>query len=617
MYVLFECVAEAVMEKGLRGVAECVPGGGLMFDIAKATWEKYRSRCQMAKMHEEVQHMVQATPEEIKEVAAKIAKRVAVEEMREQVEMFLTQIPAAAQQSLKRKEDPTGTTVPATFSLRGPEDMAKLLPPALPRFKPGDPLPGKAGWLLEKQLGIGGFGEVWLARKSGYESLLGAVKFCRSLDTRDRDLLHESKVIDQLLKHGDHPNIVKLMDVHLEGDAPWLMYEYVEGGDLTDLIHQWSALPPSERQQKALAALQELAAAIGHFHRLDPSIVHRDLKPANILRDKSGRLRITDFGISGIAAKHMIEDEASGTTTRAGRKQFTQAGAYTPMYAPKQQIDGEDPNPRDDVHALGVVGYQMFTGQVAQGVGPDFAEDLKEAGIPEAYVDLLRRCTAAKAERRPADGGGLIGELNELILASDATEIERKRVAKEEFEAERCRVERENEEIRQRELQRRRSDDAEVERTRLRVERDAEETRRHNEAKALVEEREREVVRIRHAQQTKRNMEAVGVLLFFIVLGAVVVGLFASIFAVPAWPWFLVLIGLPGVVITFAILKKDSNSGQAGCAAVGLALSGAIGLRCGGFEHAGFDFATCAIIGSCVGGIIGLIVGLINLAQRD
>src|SRR6202044_1470931 len=102
------------------------------------------------------------------------------------------------------------------------------------------------------------------------------------------------KVIDQLLKHGDHPNIVKLMDVHLEGDAPWLMYEYVEGGDLTDLIHQWSALPPSERQQKALAALQELAAAIGHFHRLDPVIVHRDLKPANILRDKNGRLRITD-----------------------------------------------------------------------------------------------------------------------------------------------------------------------------------------------------------------------------------------------------------------------------------------------------------------------------------
>src|SRR5208283_25307 len=111
---------------------------------------------------------------------------------------------------------------------------------------------------------------------------------------------------------------VKLDDVNLEGDAPWLMYEYVEGGDLTDLIHEWSALPPTERQQKAIAALKELAETIAHFHRLDPAIAHRDLKPANILRDKKGRLRITDFGISGIAAKHMIEDETRGTTTRAG-----------------------------------------------------------------------------------------------------------------------------------------------------------------------------------------------------------------------------------------------------------------------------------------------------------
>ncbi len=405
MHVFFQCVTEAVAEKGIRGLAELVPGGGLMFDIAKVTWEKYRQRRQMQQIRTDVQQMAQASFEDAKQAAVEAVKPIAATqpEIAPIIELFLSQIPAATRRSLKRADDPTGTTVPANFSLRGPEDVAKLLPPSLPRFKPGDPLPGKAGWLLEKQLGIGGFGEVWLARKLGYESLLGAVKFCRSLDTRDRDLLHESKVIDQLLKHGDHPNIVKLMDVHLEGDAPWLMYEYVEGGDLTDLIHQWSALPPGDRHQKALAALQELAAAIGHFHRLDPVIVHRDLKPANILRDKSGRLRITDFGISGIAAKHMIENETRGVTTRAGRLQSYLYGSYTPLYASPQQKDGAAPDPRDDVHALGVIGYQMLTGQVGRGVGPDLAEELTEAGAEERLSHFLRLCTASKADRRPSD----------------------------------------------------------------------------------------------------------------------------------------------------------------------------------------------------------------------
>jgi len=125
-------------------------------------------------------------------------------------------------------------------------------------------------------LAPGVFGEVWLARHPQLHSLPRAVKFCRDLPTRGRDMLHEGKLIDRLLKHGPHANIVGLIDADVDGDVPWLMYEYVEAGDLADLIHQWAALPPKERQQKAFAALYELATTISHFHRLDPPIVHRE-----------------------------------------------------------------------------------------------------------------------------------------------------------------------------------------------------------------------------------------------------------------------------------------------------------------------------------------------------
>jgi serine/threonine protein kinase len=71
--------------------------------------------------------------------------------------------------------------------------------------------------------------------------------------------------------------------MHLEGETPWLMYEYVPGGDLGDLILKWHKLESEQRVVQVVAAVKQISTAVAHFHKLSPVIVHRDLKPSNIL----------------------------------------------------------------------------------------------------------------------------------------------------------------------------------------------------------------------------------------------------------------------------------------------------------------------------------------------
>ncbi len=448
MFAVLECVAEAVKNKGFKGLCEFVPGGGYILDIAADAYRIIRERKKEAALREELARIASVSAEEGRKAAEEVVRRVAKDAKPEEqlaLELYLTQIPGAIRQSMKRADDPSGKSVPADFVVNSAQDLARLLPPRAPHFRPGADLPHRPGWKLEELLGAGGFGEVWLARHSFIPNPR-AVKFCTDPLVRTKLTSHEGKVIARVMGEGHHPNVVPLVDAVLDGDTPWLMYEYVGGGCLTDLIHRWQSLPSPEREATAVVALHQLAAAVGMFHRLSPPIVHRDLKPANVLvtsnspglapgRAEPGaspglnmELRITDFGIGGVAVEYLRQQSPSGLSMMSmmsGYLETSLRGSYTPIYASPQQRTGNAPDPRDDVHALGVIGFHMMTGRLTESPGIDAAEDLQDAGASAGFILLITKCVASKPDRRPKDAGEVAEKLMDLKAGKAVAETKK------------------------------------------------------------------------------------------------------------------------------------------------------------------------------------------------
>jgi hypothetical protein len=395
---LLRCVGLAVCARGVRALVEAVPFGGVLYDVAADACERLRELAHDEQIRALVEATAQASPAEVKAEADEVAEEVAGDqpaEVRRKLAVYLAGVPAAIRQSLKRPADPSGRSVPITFSVRKPEDLLQLLPARLPRFKSGDRPPGLGDWELVDLLGVGGFGEVWLARHAYFDGIApAALKFCLDASARDRLLKHEATVLNQVMRHGRHPGIVPLLDAALSADPPCLKYEYIEGGDLSGLMRDWPAGTDRPRWRTATEVVLHLARIVGFAHRLTPPIVHRDLKPANVLVQRGADggyiLRVTDFGIGGVAALPALQEARQGTTTRGDLLATALRGSHTPLYASPQQIRGEPADPRDDVHALGVIWYQLLTGDLNSGAPTGlWADELEEAGLSRDLIRLL------------------------------------------------------------------------------------------------------------------------------------------------------------------------------------------------------------------------------------
>jgi serine/threonine protein kinase len=415
-FVLLRCVAEGLLR------TPGGPDGDLMSDglltVARTAWAAWGEGRAEPVRRAELQALAEAPAEVVRERANEIVAHVAAdrpEPVRQKLALYLGQVA-----TLLRRTVP-GPTGPAATTPYEADDLLPFLPAGLPRFRPGDrPLPG-VDWELEDLLGAGGFGEVWKAHNPHFPGIPPvALKFCLDARARDRLLRHEATVLDRVMRHGKHPGLVALLHTYLSAEPPCLEYEYVAGGDLTGLIHEWHGRPRPQLAEQAARLMLDLAEIVGYAHRLEPPIVHRDLKPANILVQRTGdgrtALRITDFGIGGVAAGRVIEQ--ARRSSRSGQFQATALrGAHTPLYASPQQKRGEAPDPRDDVHALGVIWYQLLTGDPSAGRpgGTRWPRRLGQRGVTPAMIELLGACVEDAADDRPADAAVLAAELAALL----------------------------------------------------------------------------------------------------------------------------------------------------------------------------------------------------------
>jgi serine/threonine protein kinase len=276
---------------------------------------------------------------------------------------------------------------------------------------------------LEELLGVGGFGEVWKARHHRETGLIDqeepppvvALKFCLEADAV-AVLRHEESVLQQVVKQGGHRGVVRLLHAHLDSDPPCLEYEFVEGEDLGRQLRVRGNARAGSMESSDLRLMRELIDVVASAHRLDPPVVHRDLKPANILvqaTPEGPRVRVTDFGIGGLATRQA----RTQTQTRRSHEAYLLtrlAGAYTPLYASAEQIKGEAPDPRDDVHALGVIWYQLLLGDLSAKPAPDWNVLLQERGVRPEVIVLVGQCLAASKRRLP-DAASLARELDRVL----------------------------------------------------------------------------------------------------------------------------------------------------------------------------------------------------------
>jgi serine/threonine protein kinase len=418
--VLMRCVGAAVCAKGMRALAGVVPLGEVLYDVAADSWERFREQRILAEERACLEEVARTARAEAKEEALRIAHELVAGQptpLQMRLVAYLEQIPTCIRQSLRRPSDPSGLTAPVNLSLQRPEDLLVFLPARWPRFQAGDRPSGVGDWELVELLGVGGFGEVWKARHCHFDGIAPVVlKFCLDESARERLLKYEAAVLNRVMRQARHPGFVPLLDAFLNADPPCLKYELIEGGDLSGLLREWQPLPLAERWRPATEALRRLADIVGSAHRLAPPIVHRDLKPANVLVQRAAaddyRLRVTDFGIGGVAALPALRASRLGATARGDLLATTLRGAHTPLYASPQQIRGEAADVRDDVHALGVIWYQLLIGDVGSGAPTGlWTEELLDAGLSRPLIRLLGACVDARADKRPADAAQLCEEL--------------------------------------------------------------------------------------------------------------------------------------------------------------------------------------------------------------
>jgi serine/threonine protein kinase len=243
-----------------------------------------------------------------------------------------------------------------------------------------------ARFSIQEKLGEGGMGQVWSVWDQELEIQI-AVKILNPQLTSDPHRINLLKNECRNTRRLAHPNIVRVFDFHRSDDLAFISMEYINGRDLRFYRSQFESISAANM----INLIRPVINALGYAHEL--GLVHRDLKAGNILIDHQRTPHLTDFGIAAVFK------------TGNDALKITSGGSLFCMSP--QQLNGQSPHPSDDIYALGVLFYELFTGY------PPFYPDItRERILQEAPIPVNRRLSQMAIEARiPGPMEDLIGSM--------------------------------------------------------------------------------------------------------------------------------------------------------------------------------------------------------------
>jgi serine/threonine-protein kinase len=277
-----------------------------------------------------------------------------------------------------------------------------------------------ARYEVVRRLGVGGMGEVFLARDPELERSVAikvmSAELAKDADQRKR-FRAEAKAASALV----HPNIVVILEVgETEDGRPFLAMEYVEGQTLDAITAQRRL-----RIREVLNLGLEVADALELAH--SRGIVHRDIKPANIMLNGRGAVKVLDFGL----AKRFAEDELSAPASGSGSHTRTGMLIGTPHYMSPEQVLGRELDNRSDLFSLGVVLYELVSGQKpfrGRTVGETINNVVNQAPEPlglenpvysPALDAIIFKCLEKEPQKRYESAKALARDLAKLRTESE------------------------------------------------------------------------------------------------------------------------------------------------------------------------------------------------------
>jgi serine/threonine protein kinase len=265
-----------------------------------------------------------------------------------------------------------------------------------------------------KQIGQGGMGAVYIATDERFSSTV-AVKQTFFNDPALRRAFEREA---HLLNHLRHTALPKVSDHFMEAEGQFLIMEFIEGSDLSDLLKERNgAFPVADVLNWADALLD----ALDYLHTHDPPVVHRDIKPQNVKLTPRGQIVLLDFGL------------AKGTSTETRADLTASVFGYSRNYAPLEQIQGTGTDARSDLYSLAATLYHMLTGAAPVDAltragaiingqpDPLRPAHLAHAQVPAAVGEILRRAMSQNAAHRQPTAAELRAALRRAANALPAS----------------------------------------------------------------------------------------------------------------------------------------------------------------------------------------------------